>query len=185
MEAPGALAVEGRQGGVGDATGRRSMSHVVSEAARELAAQLEQRFTQDAELARRLADAQERLERANERLWWGLHADGLAAVYGEDRAAVEVAFAANRWQVLGAPDPLVAVQQVHWRIRACFIEYQAVAEKRRQLAAGTGEVIRRLVDALMATGWSEEQARNANVHELARSVSELPERIEPHGRPIE
>lgn len=148
------------------------MSRAVSEVARELAARLEQRFGQDAQLAKRLNDAQQQLARANDRLWWGLHPDGLAAVYGEHPAAVKVTFAENRSEVLGAPDPLVAAQQVHWRIHRAFIDYQAAAEERRQLAADIGEVIRHFVDALVAAGWSEDQARNANVHELASSGKE-------------
>lgn len=71
--------------------------------------------------------------------------------------------------MLGAPDPLAAVQQVHWTVHVAFLSYQAAAEERRQLAADIGEVIRQFVDALVAAGWSEQQARNANVHELATS----------------
>jgi phenylpyruvate tautomerase PptA (4-oxalocrotonate tautomerase family) len=143
------------------------MSRPITEAARELAALLVQSFSEDAELAKRLAAAQERLMRANDRLWCGLHPDGLATVYGEDRSAVDVAFAENRSEVLGAGDPLAAVQHVHWNIRRSFIEYQAAAEERRQLAAEVGETIRQFVDELLAAGWSEQQARDANVHELA------------------
>jgi hypothetical protein len=157
---------------VGDAKGRRAMRGVISEVVRDLAAQLEHRFGQDAELAKRLADAQERLARANDRLWWGLHPDGLAGVYAEDPAAIDIALAENRSEVLGASDPLAAVQEVHWRIHRAFIDYQTAAEERRQLAADIGEVIRRFVDALVATGWSEEQARTANVHELTSSGKE-------------
>jgi hypothetical protein len=143
------------------------MTGAVSDAARRLAAQLERHFGREAELARRLACAQERLIRANDRLWWGLHPDGLATVYGEDRGAVDVAFAENRSEVLGASDPLAAVQHVHWSIRRSFTEYQAAAEERRQLAAEVGETIRQFVDQLLAAGWSEQQARDANGHELA------------------
>jgi hypothetical protein len=35
------------------------------------------------------------------------------------------------------------------------------------LAAEIGEVIARFVDALVAAGWGEEEAHNANVHEIA------------------
>jgi hypothetical protein len=143
------------------------MNGVITDVARKLAAELEHQFGRDAELAKRLGDAQDRLMRANERLWWGLHPDGLAAVYGEDPAAVDMAFAENRSEVLGAPDPLAAVQQVHWSIRKAFIDYQAAAEERRQLAAEIGETIRQLLDALVSAGWTEEQARDANVHQLA------------------
>jgi hypothetical protein len=92
---------------------------------------------------------------------------GLADIYGEDPAAVQVAFAENRSEVLAAPDPLRAAQHVHWNIHRAFIDYQTAAEERRQLAADVGETIRQFVDQLLAAGWSEEQARDANVHELA------------------
>lgn len=143
------------------------MSRPVPKPARKLAAQLGVLFGQDAVLARQLNEAQQRLQSANDRLWWGLHPDGLAAVYGEDPAAVDVAFAEHRSEVLGAPDPLVAVQQVHWRIHAAFLDYQNTAEQRRQLAAEISALIRQLEDSLTAAGWTEEQARNANVHQLA------------------
>jgi hypothetical protein len=122
------------------------VSRPVPDTARTLAAQLDALFGQDAEIARRLSAAQRQLQAANDRLWWGLHPDGLAAVYGEDPAAVEVAFAENRSEVLGAPDPLLAAQHVHWTIHRAFIDYQTAAEDRRQLAADIGEVIRRFVD---------------------------------------
>ena len=147
------------------------MTRPVPNVARRLAAQLDALFGQDAALARRLADAQERLERANDRLWWGVHPDGLAAVYGEHPAAIQAAFVGNRSEVVGGPNPLVAAQQVHWSIHSAFRSYQAAAEQRRQLAADIGEVIRQLVDALVAGGWSEEQARNTDVHEIATSKS--------------
>ena len=143
------------------------MSRPVPALARTLAAVLDSLFGQDAALARRLNGAQHRLQDANDRLWRGLHPDGLAAVYGEDPTAVDVAFAEHRSEVLGTPGPLAAVQQVHWRIRRAFIDYQSAAEQRRHLATEIGEVIRQFVDVLVAAGWSEQQARNANVHELA------------------
>ena len=143
------------------------MTDTIPDAARELAARLARRFARDTELATRLADAQARLMRANERLWWGLHPDGVTAVYGEHPAAVDVAFAEHRSEVLGAPDPLAAIQQVHWTVRKAFVDYQSAAEERRQLAADVGELVRELVEELVAAGWTEQEARNANVHELA------------------
>ncbi|MGZ4254831.1 MAG: hypothetical protein ACXVS6_22780 [Solirubrobacteraceae bacterium] len=148
------------------------MNRAIPEAARALAAQLERQFGRDAELVKRLADAQQRLSRANDRLWWGLHPDGLAAVYREHPAALDVAFAQNRSEVLGAPDPLAAVQQVHRSIRKAFIDHQTAAEERRQLAADTGELIRELVGELVAAGWSKDQVRNANIHELAATTKQ-------------
>lgn len=110
--------------------------------------------------------------RANDRLWWVLHPDGLAAVYGEDPAIADMAFADHRSEVLGADDRLAAVQQVHWSVRKALIDYQSAAEGRRQLAGEVGETIRQFVDELMAAGWSEEQARNANVHELPATAKQ-------------
>ena len=145
------------------------MSRPIPDVARKLAAQLDALFGQDAMLAGRLNSAKDRLQRANEVLWWGLHPDGLAAIYDEDPATVDFAFAQNRSEVLGAPDPLRAVQQVHWTMHRAFVEYQTIAEDRRQLAAEIGEVIRRFIDALAAAGWSEPEARAAKVHELGAS----------------
>jgi hypothetical protein len=162
-----AITIAGHQTGMGDAESRRGMTSTVPDAARALAAQLERQFGKDAELTKRLADAQQRLTRANDQLWCGIHPDGLATVYGEHAAAVEIASTCNRSEVLDAPDPLAVVQQAHWAIGGAFIAYQAAAEERRQLAADTGELIRQFVDALVTAGWTEEQARNANVHELA------------------
>ena len=92
----------------------------------------------------------------------GAASDPLANVYGEHRIAVELAFAEDRSEVLGAPDPLQALQQVH-RVDC---DFQHVAEDRRHLAADIGEVIRTFVDVLVAAGWSEAEARNAAVHEI-------------------
>lgn len=144
----------------------RAMIRAVPDLARTLAGRLDALFTHDATLARRLNDAQRRLQNANDRLWWGAHPDGLAAVYGEHPAAVDVAFAEHRSEVLGAADRLAAIQQVRWQIHRAFIAYQTIAEERRQLAAEIGELVRQLVDALLTAGWTEEQARNTNVHEL-------------------
>ena len=67
---------------------------------------------------------------------------------------------------------LALVQEIHWTIHRAFTEYQTVSERRRQLAADAGELIARFIDALVAAGWSEEAARNANVDELSRSTEE-------------
>jgi hypothetical protein len=145
------------------------MSGEIPVRAREVAARLSAAFTADQRLAERLGDAQRRLQRANDELWWGLHPDGLATVYQEEPAVVDQAFATNRSEVLGAPDPLAAIQRVHWQIHRAFHDYQAAGEQRRQLAADAGELIRELVDALTAAGWTEDQARDADVHQLARA----------------
>jgi hypothetical protein len=134
-----------------------------------LAAELAVLFAQDAQLATRLNDAHQRLQRANERLWSGLHPDGMAAVYGEHPAAFEAAFRANHSQVLGARDLLRALQQAHWQIHRAHCDYLKVAEDRRRLAARIGEIMGAFVDELVAAGWSEREARNAKISELADS----------------
>ena len=143
------------------------MSRPTPGRARQLAAELERRFAQDADLARKLNDAHQSLQRANNRLWCGLHPDAIAAVYDEHPAAVNVAFAENRSHVLGAPDPPQAIQQTHWQIHKAHCDYQQAAERRRQLAAEIGELTGDLITTLLGAGWSERDAREASVHDLA------------------
>jgi hypothetical protein len=61
------------------------------------------------------------------------------------------------------------VQQVHWQIHRAYLDYQDAAEQRRRLAVDVGELTRELVEVQTAAGWSEEQARNANVLGLAEA----------------
>jgi hypothetical protein len=144
--------------------------------ARELAACLCALFERDVEFARRLNDAQRRLRAANERLWSGLSPDAVGLIYDGAAPAGASAIAALMSEALcsgrrGSQTAVLgALQQAHWTIHRAFCEYQTAAEERRQLAADIGEEIRRFVDVLVAAGWSEEQARNANVYELAAAV---------------
>ena len=48
-----------------------------------------------------------------------------------------------------------------------FCAYQHAAEQRRQLAVDVGELSQQLTQTLCAAGWSADQARHANVHQLA------------------
>jgi hypothetical protein len=140
--------------------------------ARQLARELELRFAQDTKLACKLNDAHDRSNRANDRLWRRMHPNGIAAVYGERPTAGSAAFAKNRSEALGAPDPLQTVQQIHWQIHKAHCDYQRVAEDRRRLGAEIGQIIRTFLDELMATGWSETEARHANIGGLAGSHEE-------------
>ena len=63
---------------------------------------------------------------------------------------------------------LGALQQTHLAIRRAFHGYRDACEARRQLAVEVGEVSQQLTDALCAAGWSADDARDADVHELAR-----------------
>jgi hypothetical protein len=151
----------------------------VSEAARQLAARLADAFEQDRALAAQLNDCQDRLRAGNDRLWSGLHPDALGLVY-DDTAGGGVgqgssAVAGQLLDALRAGLPaaeveasvLPALQQAHWTIHRAFCDYQQISEDRRHLAAEIGELIAGLVAELVAAGWPEDQARNADVQQLA------------------
>ena len=65
-----------------------------------------------------------------------------------------------------AADPLADPSRV--------LPYQDAAEQRRQLAVEVGEHSQQLIDALCAAGWSAQQARQANVHQLAEPALAQP-----------
>jgi hypothetical protein len=60
--------------------------------------------------------------------------------------------------------------QVSAEVRQAFAEYQTAAEKRREISAQVGEATVRLVDVMRAAGYSEAQARNADVWALRLGV---------------
>ncbi len=66
---------------------------------------------------------------------------------------------------------LAGLQEAHWAIHRAFCDYQAVSEDRRHLAAEIGELIAGLVSELVAAGWTEQAARNADVHQFAAAVA--------------
>ena len=147
------------------------MTGTVTPAARHIAAQNADAFDPDQQLAVALNEAQQRLQAANERLWRGLHPDGLAAVYGHlpqfETVQLEASLDSGS-EVLSSPDPLGAIQEVFWEIHRAFNGYQHAAEDRRVLASEIGELIRGLITELQSVGWDEQEARNANVRELAQ-----------------
>jgi hypothetical protein len=55
-------------------------------------------------------------------------------------------------------------------VRQAFVEYSTTAERRREVACQVGEATARLVDAMRAAGYSEAQARNADVRALRLGV---------------
>ncbi len=159
------------------------MTGVVPEAARQLAAQLADAFEADRGLAEQQNVCQDRLRVANGQLWTGLHPDALGLLY-DDTAAVGVyegssvitgpmidALAAG----LPAAEVEVAVlpglQQAQWAIHRAFSDYQAASEDRRHLAGEIGELIAGLVAELTGAGWSETEARDADVHQLAAQAA--------------
>ena len=50
-----------------------------------------------------------------------------------------------------------------------FHDYQSGCEERRQLAVEVGELSVQLIEVLCVAGWSEDDARDADVHELAKA----------------
>jgi len=156
-------------------TGTSLTACVVPVRARALAARLAALFVRDARIAERLNDAQHRLQHANDRLWCGLARDAFGLIY--DGAAP-----AGQGQIAtlaeGAPGGgracqtavLKALQDAHWQVHRGFCQYQSACEERRQLAFEVGELSQQLTDALTSAGFSADDARNADVHQLAAGI---------------
>ena len=78
----------------------------------------------------------------------------------------------DRARTLSAgPNPLQAVQRIHWQIHRAHCDYQAVAERRRELAALIGELSHEFVATLVAAGRSGQDARVADVDKLANIMT--------------
>jgi hypothetical protein len=82
------------------------------------------------------------------------------------------ATAQSRSEALEADNPLAAAQQIHWQIHRTQLDYPDAVKERRRLAVEVGELARELVEVLTAVGWTEEQAREADVGELAGAKDE-------------
>lgn len=92
----------------------------------------------------------------------------LSALFRSDCELAERLNDAQR-RLLGANDRLWSGldPDAPWVIRSAFCQYQFACEERRRLAVDVGELSAQLTATLCAAGWSEEAARDANVHELA------------------
>ncbi len=144
---------------------------VVPARARELAGAISALFTRDAVIVARLNDAQQRLRSANERLWSGLRPDAIGLLYNGTGASGSSAIAALMSDDRRDADTamLTACQQAHWSIHRAFCDYQDASEERRKLAVEVGELSQQLTDTLRGAGWSTQHARQADVHQLART----------------
>jgi hypothetical protein len=141
---------------------------------RQLAAQLSTLFDRDVEIVKRLNDAHHRLQRASERLWSGL-APGAFGLTNDNTAAAAIGQSPIAALIRdGGPtatsQALEALNQAHWQIHRGFCQYQSACEERRQLAFDVGELSQQLTQALCAAGWNADQARHANVHQLAATT---------------
>ncbi|MGH2844357.1 MAG: hypothetical protein ACRDKL_12365 [Solirubrobacteraceae bacterium] len=63
--------------------------------------------------------------------------------------------------------PVLDPLGLHHEVHSAFFAYQQAAEERRQLGFDVGELSQQLTDTLTNAGHTREQARSANVHELA------------------
>jgi hypothetical protein len=122
-------------------------------------------FERDRQLAVALNTAQRRLLAANDRLTVAMPFGAVLGLGGADRGV-----AGRRPPVLDAESPVAALGEVAQRIRRAFVDYQHAAEQRREVAADVGEATVRLVDALIAAGFSDTQARRADVRALRHGV---------------
>jgi hypothetical protein len=156
--------------------GESVTGHSVPDRARGLAGRLSALFERDVEIVKRLNDAHRRLHGANERLWCGLAADAFGLVYdgaapaGQSQIAKLMAGVSAAGGRDAQTEVLAALQQIHWTIRSAFHAYQDACEERRQLAVEVGELSQQLSEVLCADGWSQDEALDADVHELARSA---------------
>jgi hypothetical protein len=142
--------------------------------ARQLAAQLSALFDRDIEIVKQLNDAQRLLAGANEQLWSGLAPDAFGLTLDDDNAAAighSPIAALIRDGGPAANSPMLhALTQARWQIHRGFCQYQSACEERRQLAFDVGELSQQLTQALCAAGWTADQARHANVHQLAATT---------------
>ena len=104
-----------------------------------------------------------------------LLADLLAALFERDRQLASDMNVARR-RLLDAAEQVKAVtagsagRDLADTVRCGFVDYQHAAEERRGLGADVGEAVVRLVDAMTAVGYTEHQARNADVWSLRDGV---------------
>ena len=142
--------------------------------ARQLAAQLSALFDRDVEIVKRLNDAHHRLQQASERLSSGLAPDAFGLTNDNTAAAIGQSPIAALIRDGGRTAPsqvLEALKHARWQIHGSFCQYQSASEERRQLAFDVGEISEQLTHALCAAGWSADQARTANVHQLAGTTT--------------
>jgi len=148
--------------------------HAVPVRARQLAAQLSALFNRDVQIVKRLNDAHHRLQQANEQLCSGLAPDAFGLTNANTAAAIgksPIATLMDDDGPMTTSQLLEALQQAHWQIHRSFCQYQSASEERRQLAFDVGELSQQLTQALRAAGWSTDQTRNANVHQLAGATT--------------
>jgi hypothetical protein len=126
-------------------------------------------FERDRQFAVALNAAQRRLLAANERLTVAMPVGAVLCAM-LDPSDVNLGVVRRRPPVLEAESPVAALGEVADVIRSAMGAYQDADEQRRQVAADIGEATVRLVDGLIASGFSDAQARRADVWALRDGV---------------
>ena len=96
-----------------------------------------------------------------------LLADVLAALFEHDRKLAGQLSSARR-RLLNANTQVA--RSLADTIHRAFTDYQTIAEHRRQLGADVGEAAIRLIDAMHQDGYTEQQARQADVWALRDGI---------------
>jgi hypothetical protein len=144
------------------------MTGAGSPAARAAAARLAGLFARDQELAVALNEAHARLLDANDQLTSGLSAEALLGGYGA--GGPDLGLSGERPPVLRDEFPVRALEQVAEAIRVAHNDYQRAGEDRRLLAFDVGDAAADLRRVLVGEGFSELEARRADVPALAAGV---------------
>ncbi|MGH2930344.1 MAG: hypothetical protein ACRDL8_19225 [Solirubrobacteraceae bacterium] len=146
----------------------------VPEHVRRVAGRLAEAFDSDQQLAQRQNQALARLRDGNGQLWSGLDPEALGLLYDDTHAVGDPRRGDDsqpghrgdrRCPQRRCDDHAVetavvrVVQELHWTIHRALSDYQQASEDRRQPAAEIGE--------LTAVGWSEQEARSADVRALS------------------
>lgn len=155
-------------------TPARAQHAIVPAHSRQIAGQLSTLLQRDVEIVEQLNDAHHRLHDTNEQLYSALAPGARGITHDGAAAAISTSPTAPLPSDSRPSTTLNALQQIHRQIHRAFCAYQHAAEQRRQLAIDVGELSQQLTQALCAAGWSAEQARRANVHQLAYPFLDRP-----------
>ncbi len=143
-------------------------------AACRIAGRLAEFFERDQALVVALNDAHKRIVDATSLLTAGLPAGALQEIYGP--GGPDAALSGQRPAVLAGDQPVAELEKAAAAIRHALHDYQETADSRRQLAFDVGEANAQLITAMTAAGFSEDEARDADIQSLAggryRSVSQ-------------
>jgi hypothetical protein len=137
----------------------------ITVAARDAARTLVELLARDQQLAIALNAAGARLHAANDRLTAGLSAEALRAIYGP--IGPDLGLSGHKPPVLADEHPAAALERIADTIRSAHNDFQRSAEDRRVLAAEIGHAAAALTGAMVVAGFTQADARNADLRALA------------------